>query len=310
MKTIVVTGITGKSGQFFLKKMLLHAKELEEYRFKFVCRRKTGVAFLDEAADSRVLNVQICELDLKNRDAVRQLFEEPADMLIHIASVLLTMDIVPIALKSGVDNIIMVHTTGIYSKYKAAGEEYRKIETKIEGLVQDYRAKGRVISTTILRPTMVYGDLNDQNIATFIKMVDKLRVFPTVNGARYDLQPVWCKDLGDAYYEVMTRWEITRNKEYILSGGAPIQLREMFQVIAYQLGVKNTYVSCPFVVAYIGSWMIYILSLKKIDFREKVQRLVEPRAYGHELATKDFGYCPAEFAVGVRDEIEMYKKVR
>ena len=160
---------------------------------------------------------------------------------------------------------------------------------------------------TILRPTMIYGDLADKNISVFIRMVDKLRIFPTVNGARYDLQPVWCKDLGYAFYEVMTKWQVTRNKEYILSGGAPIQLREIFLEIAKQLGVKNTFISCPFWFASFGAWCIYLATLGKIDFREKVQRLVEPRAYGHEAAAKDFGYAPAPFAIGIREEIEMYK---
>ncbi len=317
MKTVVVTGITGKSGQYFLRRILENSDKLVDYRFKFICRQRTcssnnmdAYPLIEKARNNQNLQIDLCELDLFDSDSVYKMFQEPVDMLIHIASVKLTLNIVPIALECGVDNIIMVHTTGIYSKYKAAGEEYRQIEAKISDLVREYREQGREINTTILRPTMIYGDLNDKNIATFIKMVDKLRIFPTVNGARYDLQPVWCKDLGDAYYDVMMNWEVTKNKEYILSGGAPIRLREMFLEIEQQLGVKNVYVSCPYGIAYAGACVIYWLSLKKIDFREKVQRLVEPRAYSHELATEDFGYSPVEFATGVRDEIEMYKVVR
>ena len=44
------------------------------------------------------------------------------------------------------------------------------------------------------------------------------------------------------------------------------------------------------------------------DMREKVQRMVEPRAYSHEKAKQDFGYSPLEFKDGVKDEIELYKK--
>ena len=144
----------------------------------------------------------------------------------------------------------------------------------------------------------------------FLKRGDKHRIVPGVNGARYELQPVWGKDLGEAYYEVMMSWDVTKNKEYILSGGAPIQLREMFREMAQQLGVKNVFISCPYPIAYAGACVLYGLSLKKIDMREKVQRLVEPRAYGHEAATKDFGYDPVEFAVGLKEEIEMYQRER
>lgn len=315
MRTIVITGITGKSGQFLLRRLMEEEEKLRDFRFLLLCRKRgnnsvntEGYALVKNALKNQKLNIQLVEVDLTNSEEIEAVFKDSIDMLLHIASVKLSWNIVPAAMKNGVDNFVLVHTTGIYSKYKAAGEEYRQIEAKITVKVEEYRRQGRNIALTILRPTMIYGDLNDRNISTFIKMVDKLRVFPTVNGARYDLQPVWCKDLGDAYFDVMMNWSVTQNKEYILSGGAPIQLREMFEVIAKQLGVKNIFISCPYPVAYVGAWIIYGLSLKKIDFREKVQRLVETRAYPHEEAKKDFCFSPKVFEIGVQDEIEMYKK--
>ncbi len=309
-----MTGITGKSGQYFLKRLLSESSKLSDYRFKLLCRKpvhgsknEDGYHLAKKAVESGLLNMEICSVDLKDPVQVGAAFCDPVDMLVHIAGVSMTMDVVPLALEHGVSNVVMVHTTGIYSKYKAAGEEYRKIEAKIAALIESSRAQGKHIAATILRPTMIYGDLNDGNVSVFIGMVDKFRLFPTVNGAKYDLQPVWCKDLGDAYFDVMMNWDVTQNKEYILSGGAPIRLREMFCEIARQLGVKNTFVTCPYPIAYAGAWAVYLLSLTKVDLREKVQRLIEPRAYGHEAAAKDFGYNPAEFAIGVRDEINMYQ---
>lgn len=202
---------------------------------------------------------------------------------------------------AGVKRVILVHTTGIYSKYKAAGEEYRNIDAEV------YRiAKDNNIHLSILRPTMIYGDISDKNVAIFIKMIDKFKIMPTVNGARYELQPVHCKDLGMAYYSVLMNPEICNGKDYILSGGAPIELRQMFEEIAKNLGVKRKYVSCPFGIAYFGAWVIYIFTLTKKDYREKVQRLVEPRVYSHESATKDFGYNPMTFEEGIVDEVKQY----
>lgn len=319
MHIVAITGITGKSGQYFLQRLLDHADQLSDYYFKLICRKEgpysvntAGYKMVNETLKYKKINVELCEVDLRNSADLEKVFVDEfgnkTEMLLHIASIKLSWDIVSVALKYGVDNFILVHTTGIYSKYKEAGEAYRQIESKIYSLVKHYRNQGRRVAITILRPTMIYGDLEDRNISTFIKMVDKLRIFPVVNGARYDLQPVWCKDLGNAYYDVLMNWDVTKNKEYILSGGAPIQLREIFIEIARQLGVKNTFVSCPFPIAYLGAWVIYVFSLKRIDYREKVQRLVEPRTYGHEAATRDFGYDPVEFSIGVVQEVEMYKK--
>lgn len=317
MRTIVITGITGKSGQFLLQRLIKEEERLNDFKFLLFCRKQSissvnaeGYRLVKNVLENPNLNIRLVETDLSDLDEIEAAFQEPIDMLLHIASVKLSWNIVTIAMKNGVDNFILVHTTGVYSKYKAAGEEYRQIEAKLNAQIEKYRKQGRNIALTILRPTMIYGDLNDKNISVFIKMVDKFRIFPTVNGARYDLQPVWCKDLGDAYFDVMMNWKVTKNKEYVLSGGEPIQLREMFEIIAKQLGVKNVFVNCPYPIAYAGAWAIYGISLKKIDFREKIQRLVEPRAYPHYMAATDFGYSPAIFAIGVKDEIEAYKTSR
>jgi nucleoside-diphosphate-sugar epimerase len=227
------------------------------------------------------------------------------DTLVHISSIRDSRLLVSTALSAGVRRLILVHTTGIYSKYKEAGEEYRQIDAEVERLCKEAGA-----SLTILRPTMIYGDLRDGNLSTFIKMVDKLRLFPTVNGAKYELQPVWCGDLGRAYYQVMMNPMTTENKNYDLSGGRPIMLIDMFKVIANQLGVRNKFISVPFWIAYSGAWVIYILSIGNKDMREQVQRLVEPRAYSHEAATKDFGYEPLNFEDGIKSEIKMYLNMK
>ena len=101
--------------------------------------------------------------------------------------------------------------------------------------------------------------------------------------------------------------EKTDNKNYDLSGGEPILLIDIFKEIGKQLGVKNIFISCPFFIAYGGAWCVYVITFGKIDFREKVQRMVEPRAYSHADAKRDFGYNPLPFNEGIREEINEYK---
>lgn len=209
--------------------------------------------------------------------------------------------LVQAAIRNGVERLILVHTTGIYSKYKAAGEGYRQIEAKIDKIVE-----GKNIQLTYLRPTMIYGNVRDANVVIFMRMVDKLRIFPVVNGAKYELQPVWCGDLGKAYYQVLMNPKTAIKRNYNLSGGRPIMLLDMFKVMAKYLGVKNTFISVPFSVAYGLAWILYILTIRKKDYREKVQRLVEPRTFDHSDATRDFGYNPVTFEEGVKCEVEEY----
>lgn len=222
--------------------------------------------------------------------------------LIHIAGIGKSVNVVKACLECNVKWVILVHTTGIYSKYKSAGEMYRNVESQIARMI-----KGRDISITILRPTMIYGDTKDQNIVQFIRMVDKLRVMPIVNHGAYELQPVWAKDLGEAYLSVFLHPNTAVGREFILSGGKPILLIDLLKVIQRKLGTNNCFISVPFWFAYSCAWLTYIASFTKIDYREKVQRLVEPRAYPHEEAREAFGYSPVCFEEGVTDEINQYK---
>lgn len=310
MPIVAVTGATGKSGQHFVRE--IQKCHPEGYQFRFLVRRSTTSKTGQKGRELlKEIGGEIFEADIRKPDELEGLFTtengEAVDTLLHIASVLWSPYIVPVALKHGVSRLILVHTTGIYSKYKKAGEAYRTTEIEINRQVEELRKQGRNISVTYLRPTMIYGDLEDGNISVFMKMIYKLRIMPVINGAKYDLQPVWCGDLGKAYYNVLMNPEKTNDKEYILSGGAPIQLIDIFRVMSKKLGVKTTFVSCPFWLAYTGAWGVFLLSLGRVDLREKVQRMVENRAYSHEEAKRDFCYCPIRFEDGINEEIAQFK---
>lgn len=302
-KFLAVTGITGKSGLYFLEAVLRHEDD--------VMVKWGGIRFIsrDEGKAEKVLNkasgakVPFTKIigDINNYDDSKE-FCKGCDTLLHIAGIHFSRVVVKAAVDAGVKRMILVHTTGIYSKYKYAGEEYRQTDDICYKLCEE-----NGVGLTILRPTMIYGNLRDGNVSVFIRMVDKLPLMPTVNGARYELQPVWCGDLGKAYYQVLMN-ENTIGCDYILSGGKPIELRSMFEVIGEQLGKDVKFISCPYPIAYAGAWLVYVLTLGHMDYREKVQRLVEPRVYSHKDATRDFSYNPLNFEEGIRAEVEMYKK--
>lgn len=243
--------------------------------------------------------IEKCIGEISDAQFLEKVFTD-IDTILHIASIKLTPHIVDAAVKCGVRRLICVHTTGIYSKYKEAGEEYRRIDAYVE---EQCRLHG--IALTILRPTMIYGNISDNNVVKFIRMVDKFPMMPVVNGARYALQPVHYMDLSEAYYQVVMN-ESTAGHNYNLSGGAPILLRDMLTEIGKNLGKKVHFISCPFGVAYVGACLIYGFSFKKIDYREKVQRLCEPRVYPYDDAKLDFGYIPRGFQDGIGDEVKEY----
>jgi len=301
MERVLITGISGKNGRYLLEEMEKNKVKdgLDKIHFKAFLREGSDTSYLDKSS----LDIERYYGSIDTKEEAAKFVEGGYDTLLHIAGIQRSVQIVSAALEAGVKRFILVHTTGIYSKYKEAGEGYRQIDAEVTKLCKD---AGAVL--TILRPTMIYGSLNDGNMIVFIKMVDKLRLFPVINGAKYELQPVWCGDLGKAFYDVLMNPEKTDNKEYDLSGGKPILLIDIFKEIARQLGVKNTFISCPFPIAYAGACLVDALTLGKKIVREKVQRMVEPRAYSHDKAKEDFGYSPLEFKDGIKEEIKLYKQ--
>ena len=56
-----------------------------------------------------------------------------------------------------------------------------------------------------------------------------------------------------------------------------------FMTEAYEM---NWMLGCTYFLAYPWAWLVHALTLGKMDFHEKVQRLCEPRAYSHEAAPR------------------------
>jgi len=300
VKTIVVTGITGKTGYYFIDKLQAESEFIREYCFRFASRSQHSADFLE----SQIPLSKTYIGDIGNEQFCKLLCDG-ADVLVHIAGIRWSFPLLDVAAKSGVKRFILVHTTGMFSKYKNAAKPYIELEKKIHEL-----AKVNGISVTILRPTMIYGTLDDKNISVFIRLVDKVRLCPVINGAKYELQPVHAQDLGNAYYSVLMHPETTDGKSYNLSGGSPIMLIDILKTLGRFLGKNTVFISVPFWLAYAGACVLYFLTLKKFDYREKVQRMIEPRIFSHEAATADFGYAPMRFEEGVKDEVTQYLKQR
>lgn len=295
MRTVVLTGVTGKSGRYAIERLTERKSELESMRFRAVVRSEEKGEFIRKSG----LPAELCIGSVDDEAFLMDTFAG-ADTLLHIVGIDTSPRVVPLAIRAGISRILVVHTTGVYSKYKSAGAEYARIDQEVTRLCQENGVK-----LSILRPTMIYGGLDDENVCKFIAMMDRLPIMPVVSGARFDLQPVNRRDLGRAYADVLLA-ESTAGKNYILSGAEPITLREMLGVIAGYLGKCARFVSVPYWFAITGAWMLYLVTLTKVDYREKVQRLVEPRAYPHDEATRDFGYAPLDFAAGVKDEVSAY----
>ncbi len=189
---LLVTGITGHTGRYFLQELI---NNKYEGPIRCIVRETSDTSLLDNSG----LNIEKVFGNLDDPDFIDSVMDG-IETVMHIYNIHHSPVIVEAAIKKKVKRAILVHTTGIYSEFKYASEGYKKIEQKIMELKSIPKCPTNI---TILRPSMIYGDLCDRNMSKFIKMVDKLRIMPVIDGGKSLIQPVNARDLGKAFFTVL-----------------------------------------------------------------------------------------------------------
>lgn len=294
---LLVTGITGHSGRYFLQELI---DNKYEGTIRCIVRETSDTSMLDNSG----LNIEKVVGDIRNEDFLNMCMKG-VDTIVHIVNIRYTLRIIKVAINNKVSRVICVHTTGIYSKFKAASEEYKIIDKELAEMI-----KGADIELTVLQPTMIYGDLCDHNMSKFIKMVDRLRLFPVIDHGKCLIQPVNARDLGKAYYKVLTMPKNMVKSIYNLSGEKPIAMIDAFKLISNNLGKKTVFISFPLWLGVILAKILKIITIGKVDYVEKVLRMSEDRCFSHEDAKIDFGYSPESFEDGIVREVIEYLKER
>ncbi len=292
MSVLAVTGITGHSGGFFLR-------ELENRGYTGRLRCFVRPSSDTSALDASPLDIEKCVGRLDCYEDLRR-FVRGADTVLHIAGILMT----PLLLKAieaegGVGHVVLVHTSGIYSRHRMASGEYQEVERDM----QQYLERG--MNITLVRPTMIFGDMRDHNISKYIRMVDKLPLMPEIDRGRGLIQPVNARDLAQIYY-LAAMTERPPRLEYFASGERPLSQHEMTDMIGRELGKRMRYISCPMWLGVAGAWLVRVLTLGRKDYVEKVLRMGEDRCFSRENSGAELGYEPEPFAAGLSREVKEY----
>jgi nucleoside-diphosphate-sugar epimerase len=292
---LLVTGITGHTGNFFLQELI---KNKYKDPIRCIVRKNSDTSFLDNSG----LEIEKVIGDLGSKDFIFKSMVGIKEVM-HIYNIHYSPLIVEAAIKNNVERVILVHTTGIYSKFKEAAEDYINIEEKVTGMMNDIGCSTKMI---IVRPSMIYGDMCDYNISKFIKLIDKNRIVPLIDGGKNLIQPVNARDLGKAFYTLLDTQRKFDNTMYILSGDKPVKMEKLFKLIAEKLDKKRTFINIPMGVATFIAKTIKLFTVGKLDYLEQVRRMGENRSYPHTEAYVDFGYRPMSLELGIEIEVNQY----
>lgn len=288
---LYVTGITGHTGRWFIEKLV---KEKYEGKIRCLIRENSNTELLDKSG----LDIEKVYGSLEDKKILEKSMVG-IDTLIHISTILFSKNIIDAAIKNNVRWAILVHTTGRYSKYKSASQEYIEIE-------EDILKKRNQIGITVLRPTMIYGSSADRNMYKLVEYIYKRKVFPVFGEGTNLMQPVHAKDLGYAYYDVLTNENITFNKEYNLSGKEAIKYIDLLRCVSNKLDRKTLFVKIPLPISILAAKFYNAVNKRAIISVEQVLRMQEDKSFSYFKAAEDFNYSPMSFKEGIDEEINEY----
>jgi nucleoside-diphosphate-sugar epimerase len=288
---VLITGITGHSGTWLLRRF---SKENYPGEVRCTIRGSSDSRLLEESG------LPFCKVtgDLSDPAFLDRAMGGVRTVL-HIAGIMLSARIIEAAIRNGVQRAILVHTTGRFSRFKSAAEEYMRIEDAILEL----RAR---ISITVLRPTMIYGSSRDQNMYKLVDYLYRHKFFPIFGSGNNLMQPVHASDLGNAYFDVLNNPRTTSNREYDLPGKAPLTYVELVKAVSDELGRENILVPVPMFLSLMGARIYNRMSRNPRISVEQVMRMNEDKAFSYDSAARDFGYRPLSFEEGIKDEVTEY----
>lgn len=282
---ILITGWTGNTGSFVVRNV--------QERFPDA----TIVGISRSTRDSGLPNVIAEAADLADEGAVERIFAKyPVELVLHIANIRYSPLLLRLANTYRVPHIILVHTTGVYSKYRAYRALYQEIEQAV------LRSPGQTTRWTILRPTMIYGNHRDHNMHKLIRFLARFPVFPIFGDGSAVMQPVHVEDLAAAIVGCIENPRV-KNRAYNLSGGSVVTYRQVLLLITTLLRRKVLFVPVPHRLA-VSLVSLYGRLVREPRITvEQVERLREDKSYSHEAAKADLGYHPRTFEEGIRQEI-------
>ncbi len=291
MKRIHVTGGSG-----FLGRHVLRALRSEGYQ-AFALARSTAAA--EKLQSEGAVPVSG---DLERPDSLLDAFAEgEPEALLNIASLGFghAKAIVAAAESAGVQRAVFVSTTAVFTTLDASSRETR--------LAAEETIRTSRLQWTIVRPTMIYGDLGDRNMVRLLRLLRRSPVVPLPGGGHRLQQPVHVEDLARAIVSCLRHPE-TVGESYDLAGPEPLSFRDVVTQAADAVGRHPVLLRVPLRPAI---WVIrrYERLSESPRLRaEQLERLAEDKSFSIQSARRDLEFHPRPFEQGIRAEAAMLSR--
>lgn len=284
---MLVTGITGLTGRFLYREW---RQAPQAPRARYLVRPTSDVTWMHPGEE-------IAYGDLRTGQDLTTAMTG-VDSVLHVAPRHCLPTLLDLCRRAGVRRFFFVSSAGVFSKFKSSAHT----DIRNEQLLKDSG-----LAYTIIRPTMIYGNVQDGNIKYLVRLMNKLPVFPVLGRGDGLMQPIYAGDLARVILQAVLREENTRQKEYNVAGKRPVPYRELLRLIAGALGKQRFFLHIPYTLALLAGRIGDRFPNRLID-HEKVLRLVEDKNIDYSAAARDLGFDPMPFAEGIQLEIAALRR--
>jgi uncharacterized protein YbjT (DUF2867 family) len=146
----------------------------------------------------------------------------------------------------GASQLITLSSTSLFGKANSLDPQEQSLVKKIASAEEVVRVNSETfrIPYTILRPTLIYDCINDQNITFIAKMIKRLGFFMVSGEAMGLRQPIHAQDVAQAIVNSINN-KGAYNKSFNITGGETVTYFTMIRRVAEALGKPIRILSFP-----------------------------------------------------------------
>lgn len=200
----------------------------------------------------------------------------------------------PRLIDGGMRRLVAFSSTSRFTKATSPEPAEREVAAKLAAAEAEVQAACAAAGAawTILRPTLIYLEGEDQNVSRLAALIRRLGVLPLAGGGEGRRQPVHADDLA-AGAIAAAESDAARNRAYDLPGGETLTYRAMAERVFEGLDRKPRILSVPPALWRAG--LTLAAPLLPGATRAMGSRMSEDLVFDPEPARRDFGWAPRQF---------------
>ncbi len=269
--------------------------------FSCLIRHGSSAAPLKQLSSAYQKEIRAVPGNLLSEDSIYVSLDQ-VDQVIYLVRLEyedLLKNFISAAKRRGVKRVVFISSTTVLvpadtdiKRAKIASEE------RIQNAGLDY---------TILRPSMIYGGIGDNNFSKMVSFIERRGFFLTFGKGANRIQPVYVGDVAKAILDILDN-ERTHQKTYELSGARSLRYEDMLKIVRRKLGYDFKIIRLPIAASEAALCLLNKIIKRPMLNTDQINRMRYDKVYDHMEAKKDFGYEPLSFEEGIERLIQKMKR--